>query len=127
MGRRVHNPVMPRGQDRRADDTPRCQGLHRLGPSVNDQTYGEALIKRVRPAFVRVDAEWLLEEEVIEAIVETAGDLVQLARELDLQADLCVLVWMPENAGMGEAAYASFRRYAFALKVTAAALDLPRP
>ena len=92
-----------------------------------DVTYEDALIERVRPAFVRADAEWLLdgEDEVIEILRETGGDSVWLARELNDQADCCVLTWLPENAGLSEPQYASFRRYALALKAVAAALDRP--
>ena len=83
-----------------------------------------ALIERFRPAFVRADAEWLLdEEEVQELLVETGGDVVWLARELNDRGDCCVLMWLPEQSGLGEPMYASFRRYALALKAAAAALS----
>lgn len=82
-----------------------------------------ALIERFRPAFIRAGTVWLLdEEEVIELLVETGGDELWLARELNDQADCCVLTWPPENAGLSEPQYASFRRYALALKAAAAAV-----
>ncbi len=89
-----------------------------------DVTYEDALIERFRPAFVRADAEWLLDEEVevIEMLRETGGDPGWLARELNDQGDCCVLTWLPENAGLSEPQYASFRRYALALKAAAAAI-----
>ncbi len=84
-----------------------------------DVPYEDALIERFRPAFVRAGAEWLVDEEdgVIEILRETGGDPVWLARTLNAQADCCVLTWLPENAGLNEPQYASFRRYALALKV----------
>ena len=82
-----------------------------------------ALIEQFRPAFVRADAEWLLdEEEVQELLVETGGDAALLAHELNDQGDCCVLMWLPEHAGLSEPMYASFRRYALALKAVAASL-----
>lgn len=89
-----------------------------------DVTYEDALIERFRPAFVRADAEWLLDEEdeVVEILRETGGDPTWLARTLNDQADCCVLIWLPENAGLSEPQYASFRRYALALKAAAAAI-----
>ncbi len=81
------------------------------------------LIERFRPVFVRAGAEWLLDEEaVIEALVETGGDVAWLARELNDQADLCILVWLPEGGGLSQPEYRSFRRYAHALKAVAAVL-----
>lgn len=60
--------------------------------TATDLTYKAALIERLRPAFIRADTEWLLdEEEVIDTIVETGGDTTWLARDLNLQADLCVM------------------------------------
>lgn len=86
----------------------------------------DALIERFRPAFLRAGAEWLLdEEEVIELLVEAGGDAAWLARELNDQGDCCVLTWLPENAGLSQPMYASFRRYALALK--AAAVQVGRP
>ena len=88
-----------------------------------DASFEAALIERVRLVFVQADAGWLLdEEEVIELLVETGGDPVWLARELNDQGDLCALTWLPERAGMSEPTYASFRRYALALKAVAAAI-----
>lgn len=85
-----------------------------------DLAFEDALIERVRPAFVQADAEWLLdEEEVIELLVETGGNPAWLARELNDQGDLCALTWLPERAGLSEPMYASFRRYALALKAAA--------
>lgn len=92
-----------------------------------DLAFEDALIERVRPAFARADAEWLLdEEEVIDLLVETGGDAAWLARELNDQGDCCALTWLPKHAGLSEPMYASFRRYALALKATAAVLDQRR-
>ncbi len=84
-------------------------------------TYENALIERFRPAFVRAGAEWLLDEEdeVIEMLRDPGGDPVWLARTLNDQADCCVLTWLPENAGLSDPQYASFRRHALAQKAVA--------
>ena len=88
-----------------------------------DASFETVLIERVRPAFLRADAEWLLdEEEVIELSVETSGDPTWLAWELNNQADCCALMWLPEQAGLSEPMYGSFRCYALALKAVAAAM-----
>ncbi len=94
---------------------------HRQEATINaDITYEDALIERVRPPFIQADAEWLLgEDEVIELLVETGGDPVWLARELNDHADCCVLTWLPENAGLSDPQYASFRRHALAQKAVA--------
>ncbi len=81
------------------------------------------LIDRFRPVFARADAEWLLDEEaVIEVLVKTGGDWDWFARELNDQADLCLLVWLPENGGLSQPEFKSFRAFAHALKGVAAML-----
>lgn len=90
-----------------------------------DSVEENVLIDRFRPVFVRADAEWLLDEEaVIEVLVETGGDVAWLARELNDQADLCVLVWLPENGGLSQPEFRSFRAFAHGLKAVAAMLGL---
>lgn len=64
------------------------------------------------------------EEEVIEILREIGGDPAWLARTLNDQADCCVMIWLPENAGLRDPQYSSCRRYALALKAVAAALDM---
>ncbi len=104
---------------------PRPLARQRREATINpDLAYEDALIERFRPAFVRADAKWLLDEEdeVIEILRETGGDPVWLAQTLNDQADCCVLTWLPENARLSQLQYASFRRYALALMAVAAAV-----
>lgn len=86
-----------------------------------------AQLEAMHPLLAPAGLDWVLETDEVQALIEeTAGDLTWLAWELNDQADRCALMWVPVDHGLGEPEYASFRRWAQALKVAAAVIGRER-
>ena len=88
------------------------------------EAFDEALVRRIQLVLDGAGISWLLEEQqVVDILCQVDGDLGQFALELNDQADMLALAWLPPRLGRTIQDHDRCRDWARALKTASVAIE----